>query len=59
MKIWVQNLGWQGMIVVVAESEIIARDIMKKSANNYDADVELESFEIKNNTLIDVCMGDT
>lgn len=47
MKIYIQDHSWMGMIVVIASSEIEARELMKQY-HNYDMIVEIKSYEIKN-----------
>lgn len=46
MKIYTQNNGWCGSIVVIAKNEKQARELMQE-AHNYDKNVPVEEHDIK------------
>ena len=46
MKLYIQDCGWRGSIVVIADNEVEARFLMKDEYN-YEADGELEEAEIR------------
>jgi len=52
MKIYVQNHGWAGALVVVAASEEEARAMMKEMVT-YMKSQPLEVFEIKPGVVVD------
>lgn len=47
MKIFTQDHGWAGAIVVIASNETEARELMK-GCYNYDVSVPVMEHEIKN-----------
>ena len=58
MKIFIQELHWEGCIVAIAETEEEAREVMNK-CENYRHDRELLSYTIGSQPeLIHVCYGD-
>lgn len=50
LKIYVMDVGWRGSIVVVAESEAVARTVMS-SCYNYDPAAKVAEHEIKDGFL--------
>lgn len=56
MKIFIQDCGWRGSIVVVADNEEQAREMMKDEYN-YEPTGSIEAKEIKPG-LIWVDLGD-
>lgn len=58
MKIYVQECGWKGSILVVARDEPAAREIMENEARNYDPKRELEVFEITEG-FVHINLGDS
>lgn len=58
MKIYVQECGWEGSILVVARDEPTAREIMENEARNYDPKRELEAFEITEG-FVHINLGDS
>jgi len=48
MKIYVQDLGWRGVIIVTAMNKEQASEKMANGGYyNYDKDVEIEEFELQ------------
>lgn len=46
MKLYIQDCGWRGSIIVVANNEAEAREMMKNEYN-YNPELELEEAEIR------------
>jgi hypothetical protein len=46
MKLYIQDCGWRGSIIVIAENEMEARSYMCDQYN-YDKDLPLEEEEIR------------
>lgn len=46
MKLYIQDCGWRGSIIVIANSESEARELMKNEYN-YEPDGEIEEEEIR------------
>lgn len=57
MQIYIQDLGWRGSIVAIADNEEEAREIMKIE-DNYEADKPLEVKNIEKG-LVWIDYGDT
>lgn len=55
--VWVQDHSWRGCVVVIAETEEAAREMMEH-CYNYVVDESLESFPIKAGFVFE-CLGDT
>ena len=47
LKVWIQDLGWRGCVVVIAATENEARDLMDTDEFRYDDNKPVESFPIK------------
>lgn len=56
MKLYYQDNGWCGSIVVIAESLGEARALMQNELN-YDRDVPIDEYPIENGLVL-TCMGD-
>lgn len=47
LKIWIQDNGWRGCIIVIAETELQAKELMKKELNYMEGN-PIQDYEIKN-----------
>jgi hypothetical protein len=45
MRLWIQDRGWRGCVVVIALSEQEARHIMSETWN-YSADAPIRAFDL-------------
>lgn len=57
LKVWIQEHGWRGVILVIAETESQAREMMK-GHYNYDSDGLLDSHPVVEG-FVYVNLGDT
>lgn len=56
MKLYIQDCGWRGSIIVIANNEEEAREMMKDQYN-YEPNTEIEEAEIRHG-FIHVDTGD-
>lgn len=56
MKLYIQDCGWRGSIIVIANSKEEARELMK-DAYNYEPDNSIEEEEIRHG-FVYVDLGD-
>lgn len=56
MKLYIQDCSWRGSIIVIANSQEEARELMK-DAYNYEPDNDIEEDEIRHG-FVYVNLGD-